>query len=151
MKYAVIPYIAFVLILSLAIGIEYDCEGREMFPTYYASPFVFMQKSLATSLEYYYSVSGLILNVLVWSFFLFLIHKGIQTIIKKLRKPKLMRLSYKIIIGLMIAFSSFHVVVGSMMTGRVFNKLTNYWYWNIDKEAKSWGVTCKGEVITFID
>ena len=29
-----------------------------MFPTYYGSPFVFKDKSLGSSMEYYYSISG---------------------------------------------------------------------------------------------
>ena len=60
MKYLIIPYIALGLVLSLAIGIEYNCEGHEMFPIYYGCPFVFMKKSLGSSMEYYYSISGLL-------------------------------------------------------------------------------------------
>ena len=66
MTYAIIPYVALGLILSLTIGIEYNCEGQEMFPTYYGSPFAFKQKSLGSSMEYFYSIAGLILNVFVF-------------------------------------------------------------------------------------
>ena len=149
MKYAVIPYIALGLILSLTIDIEYRCEGHEMFPTYYGSPFVFKQKSLGSSMEYFYSISGLLMNVLVWSFALFFIDKVIQIIIGKLGDPRLIRISYRIIIGLMIAFTSLHIAVESTMMGRGFGKQFNYWYWNMDKEAKDWGMTCKGELILF--
>jgi hypothetical protein len=149
MKYVLIPYIALGLILSLAIGIEYHCEGQEMFPTYYGSPFVFKQKSLGSSMEYFYSISGLALNILVWSSFLFFIEKVIQNIIGKLSIQKWLRVSYKIIIVLMIAFTTLNIVVDSIMIGRGFNNGLNYWYWDIDKEAKDWGMNCKGEVIIF--
>ncbi|MEZ5047558.1 MAG: hypothetical protein R2831_11255 [Chitinophagaceae bacterium] len=145
-KYAIIPYIALGLILSLAIGIEYNCEGQEMFPTYYGSPFVFKKKSLGNSMEYFYSISGLILNLLVWSLFLILIDKIIQAINEKLRRPKWLGLSYKIIIGLMIAFTTLNIVIESTMIGRGFDKGLNYWNWDMDKEAKDSGMTCKVEV-----
>ncbi|MCB0649062.1 MAG: hypothetical protein KDC49_20470 [Saprospiraceae bacterium] len=149
MKYAIIPYIALGLILSLAIGIEFNCVGQEMFPTYYGSPFVFKEESPGSSMEYFYSISGLMLNVLVWSTFLFFIDKMIQAIIGKLSRPKWIGISYKIIIGLMIVFTTLNIAIDSIMIGRGFDKGLNYWYWDMDKEAKDWGMTCKGEVITF--
>jgi hypothetical protein len=120
-----------------------------MLPTYYGSPFVFKQKSLGSSMEYFYSISGLALNILVWSSFLFFIEKVIQNIIGKRSIQKWLRVSYKIIIVLMIAFTTLNIVVDSIMIGRGFNNGLNYWYWDIDKEAKDWGMNCKGEVIIF--
>ena len=149
MKYAIIPYIALGLVLSLAIGIEYNCDGREMFPTYYGSPFVFKQKSLGSSMEYFYSISGVILNVLVWSFFLFIIEKAIQTIIGKLTTPKPIRILHKIIIGSMILFTTLNIAIDSIMIGEGFGEGLNYWYWDIDKESSDWGMTCKEEMISF--
>lgn len=127
MKYAIIPYLALGLILSLSIGIEYNCEGQEMFPTYYGSPFVFKRKSLGSSMEYFYSISGLILNVIVWSSFLFIIDKVIQTIIGKLSSPMWICITYKIIIGLMIVFTTLNIAIDSIMIGRGFDKRLNYW------------------------
>ena len=51
MKFVLIPYIALGFILSLVLGIEYNCDGQEMFPTYYSSPFIFKQTSLGSSME----------------------------------------------------------------------------------------------------
>jgi hypothetical protein len=149
MKYAIIPYIALGLILSLALGVEYNCEGQEMFPTYYGSPFVFKQESLGSSMEYFYSISGLAINILAWSFVLFCIDKAIQTLIVKISNPGLIRISYRIVIGLLIAFTTLNIAIDSVMIGRGFGKELNYWYWNMDKEAKAWGMTCNGEIITF--
>jgi hypothetical protein len=149
MKYAIIPYVALGLILSLSVGIEYTCQGQEMFPTYYGSPFVFKQKSLGSSMEYFYSISGLLLNVLVWSLFLFIIDKAVQTIIGKSNSPKWMHISYRIVIGLMMAFTTLNIAIDLTQIGRGFDKGLNDWYWDMDKEAKDWGMTCKGELITF--
>ena len=149
MKYIIISFIALGLVLSLAIGIKYNCEGQEMFPTYYGSPFVFKQKSLGSSMEYFYSISGLIINVLVWSSVLFFIDKAVQMFIKKNSKSKLINISYKMIIGLMIAFTSLNIAMDSVMIGRGFRQGLNYWYWDMNKEAKDWGMTCKGELIIF--
>jgi hypothetical protein len=149
MKYAIILYIALGLILSLAIGIQYHCEGEEMFPIYYGSPFIFMKTSLACSLEHHFSILGLVANCMVWSFMLFFIDKTIQILIRKVSKPKLIRISYNIIIVLMLLFSTFHIAINAIFLGSGFEKDLNYWYWDVDKEAKYYKVTCKGELILF--
>ncbi|MDH4472781.1 MAG: hypothetical protein QE487_09235 [Fluviicola sp.] len=149
LNYVIIPFVALGLVLSLAIGIEYNCKCQEMFPTYYGSPFVFKQKSLGSSMEYFYSISGLILNVLVWSLALFLIDKAIQRMIGKLNKPKLTRISYNILIGMLIAFTTLNIAMNAKMIGRGFEKESNYWYWDIDKEAENAGATCEGEMVLF--
>jgi hypothetical protein len=148
MKYGVIPFIALGLVLSLSIGIEYHCEGEEMFPTYYGSPFVFKQESLGSSMEYFYSVSGLILNVLIWSLMLLLINRPIQKYVTQTSRNWI-KLSYKICLTLLLLFSSLSIGLESMMVGRGFEKNRNYWYFNLNEEAKAWGMKCKPELIFF--
>lgn len=65
-KHLVIFFIALGLSLSLVICIEYDCTGTEMFPTYYGSPFVFKKTSLGSSMQFFYSIFGIILNLIIW-------------------------------------------------------------------------------------
>ncbi|MFN5307984.1 MAG: hypothetical protein ACK5C0_00845 [Candidatus Kapaibacterium sp.] len=150
MRFLIIPYISLGLVLSLAIGIEYNCIGHDMSSTYYGSPFVFKQKSLRSSMEYFYSISGLVLNILVWSFFLFLIDNAIRFIFRKSNSMKLIRVSYNFLIGFMVAFTTLNIAMDFITIGRVFDKNFNYWYWdNIDKEAEEWGMTCKGEIVSF--
>ncbi len=149
MKYVIILYIAFGLVLSLVIGIKYNCQGQEMFPTYYGSPFVFKQTSLASSMEYFYSISGLILNVLIWSLVLFLLDKAIQILIGKIKATKLINVSYKTIIGLLAVFTTMNIAIDVATIGRGFRYGSNYWYWDVDKEIKEWGMTCQGEMIIF--
>lgn len=143
MKYIIIPYIALGLVLSLAIGIEYSCVGYERFPTYYGSPIVFKQESLASSMEYFYSISGLIINILIWSSALFLI----DTLIKKISKPKLVRILYTTTICIMIVFTTLNIAIDWITHGNGFSKDLNYWYWDMDKDAKDWGMTCEGKVV----
>lgn len=145
MKFFIIPYIALGLVLSLALGVEYHCEGQEMFPTYYGSPLVFKQTSLASSMEYFYSISGLTLNVMIWSIILFFVDKGI----KRINRTKGFKVGYKAVIGLLIVLSTLNVAMDSVMIGRGFNENLNYWYWNMDKEAEDWGMTCTGKLVTF--
>lgn len=99
-------------------------------------------------MEYFYSISGLILNVAVWSLFLFIIDKAIQNLLQKSKK-KIFNGAYKTLIGLLVVFTTVHIAIDSVMIGKGFSPQLNYWYWNVDKEAKNWGVDCKGELILF--
>lgn len=145
MKYLTIPYISLGFILSLTIGIEYNYSGEEMFPTHYGSPFIFKEKSLASSMEYFYSISGIVLNILIWSLILFLI----DFIIQKFIKNKTTKILYSFFIGVLILLSSLIIFGESQMIGKGFSKNTNYWYWNVDKDAQNWGVTRTSEIIFF--
>lgn len=145
MRLVILPFIALGLVLSLAVGIKYNCEGPEMFPTHYGSPFVFKRNNLGSSMEYFFSISGLILNVLIWSLFLFFIDRAIQ----KFRRTKVVNIFYNLVIGCLIAFTSLNIAIDSIMIGQGFNNGRNYWYWDMDKEAKDWGMKCNREFIIF--
>jgi hypothetical protein len=146
-KYITIPYIALGFVLSLAIGIEYNCSGQEMFPIYYGCPFVFKEKSLGSSMEYYYSISGLLLNVATWSILLIFVRSIILKLILKSGGNKGIKIIYKGIIVILICFTTLNILVDSVMLGRGFKKGLNYWYMDLNKEAKDWGMKCKGELI----
>ena len=145
MKYLIIIFIALGLTFSLIFGIEYSCTGQEMFPIYYGSPFVFKQKSLGSSMEYYYSISGVLLNVVIWSSVILIIRYGINKLIKRTSNNKIVIITYKISLGLLIMFSLLNISITYLGMGRGFNKNLNYWYWNFNNEAKDWGMTCEGE------
>ena len=146
MKYLVTPYIALGLVLSMTIGIEYNCIGQEVFPTYYGSPFVFKQKSLGSSMEYYYSISGLVLNILTWSLILAVIDLVIKSLKRKV-KWRWVGVSYRAIIGIFILFTTFNIVIDCVMIGHGFGEGLNYWYWDLSNKANEWGVICDGEII----
>ena len=149
MKFIIIPYISLGFVLSLAIGLEYNCIGKEMFPEYYGSPFVFKQKSLGSSMEYFYGISGLVLNIVVWSILISLIRVATLSLIKKNENNKIIKIIYKGFVGVLIAFTTLNIVVDSVMVGQGFKEGLNYWYMDLDKEAKDWGMECEGEWIMF--
>jgi hypothetical protein len=146
MKYIIILFISFGLVLSLEIGVEYNCSGQEMFPKYYGSPFVFKRTSLGTSLEYFYSFFGLFANILVWSIFLVLVRLIILRIIK-IGPNKPFETFYKIIVGILVFFSTLNIVYAFITIGSGFKKGQNYWYFDLDNEAREWGVKCEGNII----
>lgn len=145
MKILLILFLALGCVLSLAIGIEYHCEGTEMFPTYYGNPFVFKRSSLGSSMEYYYSLFGLIANVLIWGLVLFLLDQGIQHIIKY----RILKIGYTVLISLMLLLTSVEVYGAFIMLGIGFDKDTTYWYWDMEQEAKTWGMSCKGKLVIY--
>ena len=144
MKFVIVPYIALGLVLSVVLGIEYNFVGKEMMPTYWGSPFVYKQESLGSSLESYYSISGLVLNLMVWSVFLFFIDKGIR----RINQSKQFKVGYKIVIALFIVFTTINVLFDYSQIGHGFEESLNYWYWDIDKVAQDWGGSYKGELTT---
>ena len=150
MKYLIIPYIGLGLVLSIAIGIEYHCTGPEMFPAYYGSPFIFKQECLASSMEYYYSLSGLVLNIAVWSILLSFTRSAIRALVEKTGNKKTIRMIYRGVVGALILFATMNIAMDSVMMGRGFKKGLNYWYMDLDKEAKDWGMECEGEWILFV-
>jgi len=144
MKYIIIPIIAFGLTLSMLFGIEYHCEGPERFPTYYGSPFIFMQESLGSSMEYYYSISGLALNTLVWSVLLLALRYGILKLIEIIRYKKALTICYKLAVALLLLFAFLNISMGYIGLGKGFNRNLNYWYWNFDQDAKDYQMECHG-------
>lgn len=139
MKYIIIPYIALGLVLSLAVGIEWYGVGQEMFSEYYGSPFIFRQKSLGSSLTYYYSVSGLIANVAVWSVVILAFRAIILKLIQRSGNNKRFRNIYRGMTGILIVWTTLNVVIDYITLGSGFKEGLNYWYMDLDKEAKDWG------------
>jgi hypothetical protein len=149
MKYIIIPYIALGFVLSSAIGINYHCTGSETFPEFYGSPFVFKRQSLGSSMTYFYSVSGVLLNVGVWSILILLIRKPIHSLLERIQNKKLGRNLFKGLIVVLIVFTTVNILFDYLMLGRGFEPGSNYWYMNLDKEANDWGMTCEGEWTLF--
>lgn len=143
-KYLTIPFITLGIILSLVFGVEYNCKGEEMFPIYYGSPFVFKQKSLGSSMEYFYSISGLLLNVAVWSLLIYFIKLLTLKLIKKTVNNKILMTVYKGVTVLLIMFSTINILIDSMTAGKGFKEGLNYWYMDFDKEVKDWEMECSG-------
>jgi hypothetical protein len=144
-KYLTIPFIALGIVLSLVFGVEYNCQGEEMFPIYYGSPFVFKEKSLGSSMEYFYSISGLLLNVAVWSVIIALLRLAVLKILDLKSKSIILSKIYKGIVVTLVIFSTLNLGISYIGIGQGFQKGLNYWYMDLDKEANDWGMKCEGE------
>jgi hypothetical protein len=144
MKYIVTPYVALGFVLSSVVGIEYSCDGQEMFPEYTGSPFIFRQKSLGSSMTHYYSISGLVLNTAIWSVILLLFSQALLKLIEKTGNGKKFKRIYKGLVGVLILFTTLHIGIAYIMLGRGFNRDLNYWFFDLDNNAKNWNVECKG-------
>jgi hypothetical protein len=149
MKFIFISYISLGLILSLVFGIEYKCNGSEMFPDYYGSPFIFKQKSLGSSMTYYYSVLGLVINVLLWSLLLFFVNKAIENLKTRLKNVLFFGIGYKVVVGILLFISTVNIAFAIITIGNGFDKKLNYWYWNVEKKSSKMGEMCKGEFMLF--
>lgn len=148
MKIFILIYIALGLSLSLMLGLKYDCTGPEYFPDFYGSPFIFKRKSHATSLEFYYSISGVLLNLAIWSLGLYAIK---WVVLRLLPENKIVHVAKLIITGTLVTLSTLILIADFIMLGNWFGPEANYWYWDVDKEAADWGMKCEGEVQLFSD
>jgi len=144
MKFILIPFIALGLTLGMVYGVVYECEGVEPFPTYFGSPFIFKQSSLGSSMEYFFSISGILLNMLVWSVLLFVMRFGYQVLLEFTRYSIFLRVPYYVVVFSMIAFTLLNLFKLSIDLGGGFNRNLNYWYWNVDKDMKDYGMHCEG-------
>jgi hypothetical protein len=144
MKYILIPFIALGLTLGMVYGVVYECEGSEPFPTYYGSPFIFKQSSLGSSMEYFFNITGILLNMLVWSVLLFILRFGYQVVLELARYNVYLRISYYVVVSSLVVFTLLNLFMMSIDMGGDFDPDMNYWYWNVDKDMKDYGMECRG-------
>jgi hypothetical protein len=52
---------------------------------------------------------------------------------------------YKGIVGALIVFTTLNVAINYIMVGRGFDENHNYWYFNLDNDARDWDMECKGK------
>ena len=143
-KYVIIPIIALGIGLSLIFGIEYTCTPigeRGMMPKYYGHPFTFKYESLATSLEYYYNLTGVILNTVFWSLFVIFIRFLVLKLIKWSGDNRGVILTYRILISLCLFITTMILLWTMVETDNLDNIDL---YWSMTKEAEEWNCTCQG-------
>jgi hypothetical protein len=144
MKYVIIPFIALGLSLSMVYGVEYECEGSEPFSIYYGSPFLFKKSSLGSSMEYFYSISGIFLNVVVWSVLLFLLRFGFKIVLELARYHTVLKIVFQVAVVALVIFTIMNLFIFSLELGKGFAPDLNYWYWNFDQEVRDYGMQCTG-------
>ena len=147
MKLAVAVCIGLGITLSGALGVEYQCEGEEIFPFFYGTPFIHQRSSLATSMQWHYSVIGVFLNTLVWTVVILLI-----AWFNRNRLPGLLsKRTQRILIVVACAISTISIGMSFMFASSGFSPETNYWSWDLDEEASRLGMKCDGTIVTFVD
>jgi len=144
MKYVLIPFISLGLTLGMVYGVVYDCEGAEPFPTYYGSTFIFKQSSLGSSMEYFFSITGILLNMVVWSVVLFVLRFGYQVVLELARYNVYLRISYYVLVAFLVVFTLLNLFMLTIEKGTGFGADMNYWYWNVDKDSQDYGMECEG-------
>lgn len=144
LKFLFIPTIALGLTLTGFFGITYNCPGDGPDEVYFGSPFIFKEKSLASSMEYFYCISGLLLNWIIWSGILIIFRFGIIKLSDRVFFKKQFLIFYKIIAVVFFVFSTFIIFIEYQ-----FNKINfNEAYWSIDPKEKKeheFRGKCKGE------
>lgn len=120
MKYIIIPIIALGFTLCSLFGVEYTCLGHELFPHYYGSPFIYMRNNLGSSLEYYYSITGLFFDVITWSLLLLGLHFGIDRLIKWTPNQKLARVFYYSFTDVFVFFAALNMYMAATTIGSGF-------------------------------
>lgn len=145
--YLLLVFLAFGLSMSMLFGVKYHCSGQEMFPEYYGSPFVFKRNSQASSMEYYFSLFGLLANTAIWAIVL----QTAYFLVKPFFKNKIIHRLFSIALIVLVLFSVLSIGISFLEMGRGFSANANYWYWDMEKEARAWGMTCSGSWGFMID
>lgn len=139
-KYLISAIISLGLLCSpiSLLTITYKCTGQDVFPTYYASPFIYKSTSQATSLAYDFYVVGFFANILIW-FILLLVARllVVNTILKS--DSKIMQFLYKTLKYGLVIFSIVCVIFISTTGGNTIKTSIN-----LNQEAKTWGMNCNG-------
>ena len=137
--------------LSMILGFIFNCEGTEQLPSYYASPFVFKRTSLASSMEFFYSLSGIIYNTLVWAICLGLIDLIILRLIKTMKEKQVFERVYFILKLGPFLVALFFILLSLLELGKGFDSNSNYWSFNLEQDAKNWGATCNQKWVIFFE
>lgn len=74
---------------------------------------------------------------------------AVNRLFKRLELNKLVYTSYRVFVVVLIVISTFLIAGESVMLGNGFDEHSNYWFWNMEQEAKAWEMTCRGELVIF--
>ncbi|MFY8021978.1 MAG: hypothetical protein ACOVP1_12300 [Bacteroidia bacterium] len=151
MKYLIIYIVGLGLSLSMMFGFIYTCEGSEVMPSYYASPFVFKKTSLASSMEFFYSLSGVFYNSIVWTLTLILIDRLMLRLIHLMKEAEIFERIYFVLKLGPFLLAVFFILLSLLEMGVGFDTNSNYWSIDLQQEAKTWGVLCNQKWVLFFE
>jgi hypothetical protein len=137
--------ISFGFSVSMVFSVEYLCEGNVLFPKHYGSPFIFKKTSLDSAFIYYYSLSGMLYNLIFWG----VIFLGSALFLRKLRKRILyygiINVIYKSFVFLFIVISISQIVAFRKSLSQSFDVTTNYWNWEFEEQVSRNELRCFDE------
>jgi len=129
-------FVALALVLSSVVGIQYSCLETAIYPSFYGMPFIYKQKSLGSSMEIYYCISGLFMNVLMCFLLLLLIWKAFGRMIERNLDEAVGRRVSQFVARAVLFLSTLEIITAYLGIGNGFAPMLNYWYWDIDQFAK---------------
>ena len=83
--------------------------------------------------------------MIIWTIPVTLFYVGI----KKIKRQKLKKNILIISSVILCLFTTVNLIIDNVMLGSGFNPNLNYWYWNVDKEAKDYKVKSKSKIVFF--
>ena len=137
--------------ISMIVGIQYSCAGPEMLPDYFASPFVFKRTSLGSSMEFFYSINGVLANWFCWTIALYLIQILYLKLLSSFKNSIVFKRINRILLVIALTFSILSIAISMLELGRGFEVHSSYWHFDIKQEAKDWGGVCKAKMILFFE
>lgn len=130
LKYLLFPFCAFGLSTIPLFGVKYNG-----LPEYIGAPFIFAQKSMGSSMEYFYSLPGIAMNLIIWSLLLIVLWQLTKKLFhvspnsyKTLKVTSVVVLLLLSVLGLWM----FYVSSGSSFTNHL-----EFDYWPINEECKT--------------
>jgi hypothetical protein len=132
--------------LSGIIGLGYPCDGYE-FIHYYGSPFIYKKASLGSSMTYYYSISGLLANSVLWITALYFIRWLALKTLGKLANNFTLKLIGILGLIVLVALSSLVISFSYITTDSRFEPEFNYWYIDLGSEEERWEKDCTPELL----
>jgi hypothetical protein len=117
----------------------YHCVGTEVFPVYYASPFIYKSTSLATSMAFDYYLAGFIGNVICWTFVLL----GLRYLAERwlpLKPAGIVKWMQRIVEVVLILFSIFVFWLEFTNSGQTISFFADF-----ASTAREWGMSCSPE------
>jgi hypothetical protein len=117
----------------------YHCEGSDVFPVYYASPFIYKSTSMATSMAHDYYLAGFLADVFLWSIvFLFLR----QIFLRWFSGSTTGSMNWvgRIFEAALLIFSLFVFWLEATTSGQTMSLVAD-----LSETAKAWGMSCSPE------
>ena len=135
-SYFCLLFAALALVLSSVVGIEYYCLETAIYPSFYGMPFIYKQKSLGSSMEFYYCISGVFMNVLMCFFLLQVIWQAFVRMVERNLDEAVGRRVCQFVASAVLFLSTLEILTVYLGIGDGFAPMLNYWYWDIDQFAK---------------